>query len=171
MVDGHLPDIGIVVLLQYVLRILRQVSLYFRALGFALVAPYFVLCWLHHCTYRSEEQLQNDRKFITLKEKNLLSSSSQDPTSTGKLVAVFSSQNRLNQDISDRDEFSLRHQQVFGSNELLTRFSKWQKSLLDGNRGHLLAEARSELMTLELMNFSSKLKVSDRIWRTPISDM
>ena len=29
----------------------------------------FVLCWLHHCTYRSEEQVQNDRKFITLNEK------------------------------------------------------------------------------------------------------
>ena len=29
----------------------------------------FVLCWLHHCTYRSEKQVQDDRKFITLKEK------------------------------------------------------------------------------------------------------
>ena len=28
-----------------------------------------VLCWLHHCTYRSEKQVQNDRKFITLTEK------------------------------------------------------------------------------------------------------
>ena len=48
-----------------------------------------------------------------------MSSSFQDPASTGKLDAVFSSQNRLNHDtFSDRDEFSLRHQQVFGSNEL-----------------------------------------------------
>ena len=67
---------------------------------------HFVLCVLHHCTYRSEEQVQNDHKFITLNKKtgyhseqeNLMSSSSQDPTSTGKPVAVFSSQNRLNQD-------------------------------------------------------------------------
>ena len=29
----------------------------------------FVLCWLHHGTYRSEKQVRNDRKFITLKEK------------------------------------------------------------------------------------------------------
>ena len=29
----------------------------------------FVLCWLHHCTYRSEKQVQNDRKFITLNVK------------------------------------------------------------------------------------------------------
>ena len=29
----------------------------------------FVLCWLHHGTFRSEKQVRNDRKFITLKEK------------------------------------------------------------------------------------------------------
>ena len=26
----------------------------------------FLLCWIHHCTCRSEKQMQNDRKFITL---------------------------------------------------------------------------------------------------------
>ena len=82
-----------------------------------------------------------------------MSSSSQDPTSTGKPVAVFSSQNRLTQDtFSDGDEISLRHQQVFGSNEPFIRFSNptnVAKSLLDGIREHLLAEARSELMKQE----------------------
>ena len=29
----------------------------------------FVLCLLHHCACRSEKQVQNDRKFITLNEK------------------------------------------------------------------------------------------------------
>ena len=46
-----------------------------------------------------------------------MSSSSQDPTTRGteKPVAVFSSQSKLNQDtFSDRDQFSLNHQQVFG---------------------------------------------------------
>ena len=82
-----------------------------------------------------------------------MSSSSQDPMSTGKPVAVFSSQNRLNQDtVSDRDDFSLRHQQVFGSNVPFIRFSNpanVSKSLLDGNRGELLTQARSELMKQE----------------------
>ena len=82
-----------------------------------------------------------------------MSSSPQDPTSAGNPVAVFSSQNRLNQDtFSDRDEFSLRHQRFFGSNEPFIRFSNpanLAKSLLDGNRNHLLAEARSELMKQE----------------------
>ena len=26
-------------------------------------------CWLHHCTYRREKQVLNDRKFLTLNEK------------------------------------------------------------------------------------------------------
>ena len=82
-----------------------------------------------------------------------MSSSSQDPISTGKPVALFSSLNRLNQEtFSDREDFPLRHQQVFGSNESFFRFSNpanVAKSLLDGNRDHLLAEARSELMKQE----------------------
>ena len=31
----------------------------------------FVLCWLHHGTYRSEKQLRNDRKFITQKKRRI----------------------------------------------------------------------------------------------------
>ena len=82
-----------------------------------------------------------------------MSSSSQDPTSTGKLVAVFSSQKMLNQDtFSDRDEFSPKKSTGFGSSELFIRFSNpasVAKSLLDGDRDHMLAEARSELMKQE----------------------
>ena len=53
-------------------------------------------------------------------------------------------------------------------------------SLLDGNRDHLLAEARSELMKQEnkvellilvLVNFSSKPILSGWNRRTPITDM
>ena len=63
---------------------------------------------------------------------------------------MFSSQKRLNRDtFSDRDEFSSRHPQVLGSNEAFIRFYNVAKSLLDGNRDHLLAEARSELMKQE----------------------
>ena len=82
-----------------------------------------------------------------------MSGSSQDPKSTDKLVAVFSSKNRSNQEtFSDREDFPFRHQQVFGSNEPFFRFSNpanVAKSLLDGNRDHLLAEAGSELMKQE----------------------
>ena len=50
-----------------------------------------------------------------------MSSSSQDTISTGKLVALFSSQNRLNQDVKTHfpkeRNFPFRHQQVFGSDE------------------------------------------------------
>ena len=66
---------------------------------------------------------------------------------------MFSSQKSSTQDIfSDRDEFSLRHQQVVGSNEPFIRFSNLAhvgKSLLDGKKDPLLNQARSELMKQE----------------------
>ena len=113
-----------------------------RSRNLALTTNNFVLWWPHHRT-----------QVYHFKQEKLMSSSSQDPTSTGKPVAVFSSQNRLNQDtFSDRDEFSLRHQQVLGSDEPFIRFcnpANVAKSLLDENRDHLPAEARSELMNQE----------------------
>ena len=84
--------------------------------------------------------------------ENLMSSSSQIPIA-GRPVALFSSKNRSNQDtFSDREDLSLQHQQVFGNSEPLFRFSNpvnSAKSLLDGNRDHVLAEAKSELMKQE----------------------
>ena len=75
--------------------------------------------------------------------EHLMSSSSQDPISTGKLVALFSSKNGLNQEaFSDRKDGPFTHQQVFGSNELFFIFSNSAnvtKSVLDGNGDHLLA--------------------------------
>ena len=83
--------------------------------------------------------------------ESLMSSSSQGLKSVdaGDLVALFSRQSRLNQ-----DAFSEREQpvDVWGSNESICRFSNpanVAKSLLDGNRDHLFAQARSELMKQE----------------------
>ena len=96
--------------------------------------------------------------------EKMMSSSSQDPTTGGtfKPVAVFSSQSKLNQDTFS-DQFSLKYQQVFGSSELIFRFSNpasVAKSLLDGNRRHVI------------MSFSSKLMMlSDWNCRTPITDV
>ena len=109
-----------------------------------------------------------------------MSSSSQDPTSTGKLVALFSSQNRLNQEtFSDRVEFSLRHQRIFGSNEPFIRFSNRAnvaKSLLDGNRDHLLAEASSEHVKQEykvdsLVTCISELQQQTYVQRLDLEDI
>ena len=110
----------------------------------------FVLCWLHHCTDRSEKQVLNGRKFITLNEKTWCPVHLQVQ---GNLSRCFQAKNRLNQEtFSDREDFPFRHQQVLGSNEPFFRFSfhaNVAKSLLDGNRDHLLAETRSELMKQE----------------------
>ena len=52
----------------------------------------------------------------------------------------------------------------------MNRFSEMltQRSLLEGNRDHLLTQARAELMKQELRN---KLVLNDWIWRTPITQM
>ena len=104
--------------------------------------------------YLQEREASAERSQVYHSEReNFMSSSSQDPTSTGKLVALFSSQNSVNQEtFSVREDFPLRHQQVFWINEPFFRFSNpvnVAKSLLDGDRDHLLAEARSELMRQE----------------------
>ena len=58
----------------------------------------------------------------------------------------------------------MRHQKVFGSNELFIRFSNpanFAKSLLDGNRDHLHAEARSELMKQDYKRESLNTCISE----------
>ena len=83
--------------------------------------------------------------------EGLLSSSSQilNFFGTGKHVAWLSHQKRLGQ-----DEFSERHQpgEVLRTNESVFRDANpasVAKSLLEGNRDHLLTQARSELMRQE----------------------
>ena len=80
-----------------------------------------------------------------------MSSSSQSLnfSGTGELVALFSRQSRLNQ-----DAFSEREQlvDVVRCNESISRDAdpaNVVKCLLDGNRDHLLTQARSELMKQE----------------------
>ena len=80
-----------------------------------------------------------------------MSSSSQSLnfTSTGELVALFAHESRLNQ-----DAFSEREQPVDVSrgNESIFRDAdpaNVAKSLPEGNRDHLLTQARSELMKQE----------------------
>ena len=51
--------LGLKILLKALLRLKKQ----------TWTTNKFVLCWLHHGTYRSEKQVRNDQKFITLKEK------------------------------------------------------------------------------------------------------
>ena len=53
---------------------------------------------------------------------------------------------------SDREDFSSRHQQALGNNELSFRFSNPQtsvKSILEDHRDHMLVEVRSEIMKQE----------------------
>ena len=71
----------------------------------------------------------------------------------GKPVALFSSKRMSSQEtFSDREELSSEHQQVLGNNEPLVRFSHPEtsaKSLLEGHRDRMLAEAKSEILKQE----------------------
>ena len=101
------------------------------------------------CIQEREASAQRSQVYHSERE-HLMSSSYQDPTSTGKPVAVFASQSRLNQDTFPRETNLLMS--FFGSNEPIFRFSNpanVAKSLLDGNRDHLITQARSELLRQE----------------------
>ena len=105
--------------------------------------------------YLQEREANGERSQVyhSVKE-NLMSSSSQDPIRPGKPVALLvSSKNRLNPEtFSDREVFSLRHQHVLGKNEPVLRFSYTEtpvKTILEGHRDDMLAEAKSEIMKQE----------------------
>ena len=60
--------------------------------------------------------MQNDHNLITLHEKNLMSSSSQDPISSGRPFALCSMNHET---FSDGEGFPVRnHQQVLGAMNL-----------------------------------------------------
>ena len=78
------------------------------------------ICWLHHCSHKSEKQMQTDYKFTTRKEKTLMSDSSRLQSSTGRPVALGHSE-------SERD--------IAG--------------ILEEQRQQLLSEAHSEILMQE----------------------
>ena len=81
-----------------------------------------------------------------------MSSPSQDPVSTGKPVALFSSQNRSNQEMFSDRIFPSGHQQVLGNSKPLFRFShpeNFVKCQFEGHRGYMLVGATSEIMMQE----------------------
>ena len=135
------------------------------------------------CLQDREENAERSRVYHSERE-NLMSSSSQDPTSTGNPVALLSSKNRLNQEtISDREDFPLRRQQVFGSIEPFFRFCNRQilrnlflmvteiTCLLKRDLNSRSKNVTWILSTLAFVNFSGKLTPSGWSWRTPMSDM
>ena len=116
----------------------------------------------------------------TITNEGLMPSSSQclNFVGAGKPAAWLSHQKRLGQ-----DEFSEREQpaDTSRSNESIFRDANpanVAKYLREGNKGHLLTQARSGLMntkwnllTIVLMSSSNKLMLDEWIWRAPITDM
>ena len=111
----------------------------------------FVFYWLHCCTCKSEKQKRTDHNYHSVRE-NLMSSSSQVPKSTVKPVALFSGTKQVESRHVFRQKIFLRKSTGLGNNEPLFRFSHPEnsvKSLLEGLRDHMLAEAKSEILKQE----------------------
>ena len=107
--------------------------------------------------YLQEREANADRSQVYHPgRENLMSGSSQDPKSTGRPVALYSSKNWSNQEtFSDGEYFSSGHHQVLGNNKPLFRFSHPEntvKLLLEGHRDHLPAEAKSEECKVDSLN-------------------
>ena len=102
----------------------------------------FVLCWLHHGTCRSEKQVRNDRRFVVK-----FNSKSEFLPAQGNLWHGFYFRKDWDNDFSEREQPA-----VWRGNESVFRDAEpanVANSLLEGNRDHMLTQARSELMKEE----------------------
>ena len=95
-------------------------------------------CWLHHCVCSREKPVLTNHESITPQEKTrcrvpLVRESSRKPAareSTGKPSSCFHTMKKLSQEaLSDRGDYSSKHQQVPGNNEPLCRFSHPENSM------------------------------------------
>ena len=100
--------------------------------------------------YLQERDASADRpRVYHIVRENLMSSSSQDPKSTEKPVALFSSKTSRIKKRFPTEDFSSEHQHVPGSTEPLLRFShpeNYVTSFLEEHRDYMVAEANSEIL-------------------------
>ena len=110
-------------------------------------------CWLHHCTYRKEKQVQTDHKFITRTEKTLCQVHLVSEQVRGDLQLRSHKKRKSSQEShSDRDGIPWAHWAVQGENESLSRLSETEnhnRLTLEEPRDHQLSEARSEALKQE----------------------
>ena len=123
--------------------------------------------------YLAEREASAERSQVYHSEtEGLMSSSIQSLNfiSTGQLVAPFSHQSRLNQDIfSKKEEFSLRHQQVFGSNELFLRLHDVFRRHWTGWMFWEVMNRFSEIFTQQILRdlFSKEIETTCLLKRDP----
>ena len=111
----------------------------------------FVLCWLHHGIFRTEKQVRNDHKFVTLKEKvwcqvhlKVWTSGAQGNLCHGSHIRKDWVKTNFQKE-SNLLIFLRCSESIFRD----ANPANVAKFLLEGNRDHLLAQARSELMKQE----------------------
>ena len=144
----------------------------------------FVLCWLHHCTYSSEKQVQNDRKFITLNEKTWCPVHLKIRCAQWNLSQCFQAKiGWIKTHFPIETNFPEDIKRFLGAMNLSSDSLHWQMlrnlflmeteitCLLKRDLNSWNRNAKWNLLTLALVNFSSKPMLSDWKWRTPISDV
>ena len=125
-----------------------------------LTMTIFVLWWLHHCTCRSEKQVQTDHKFITLWEKSWCPVRLKFRRVRGNQSRCFPALRKSSQETpSDREDFSSEHQQVLGNNEphsdSRTGKIRWNHSLKNMN-----------IKNLQKQNLKCESKNAEQIFST-----
>ena len=136
------------------------------------------------CVQKREANAQRVQAYHSRRE-SLTSSSSRDLEASGQLVAVFSCHSESSQNtFSERDRSNEPGNRFESSVHSVLRIAgpaKVGKSLLGGNKDHLLNQARSERMKQEhqvgSLNYcidelqkTNNLMLQDWNWRTPITD-
>ena len=141
----------------------------------------FVLCWLHHGTYRSEKQVRNDHKLITLEERAWCPVHLKVWTSKaqGNLLHCFHIRVIWIKKNFPRENNLLMFQGVMSRfSETLTQQILLSLFLMEIEITCLLKRdpnwwsrnTKWNLWTIVLMSFSNKFMLNDWIWRTPITD-
>ena len=141
----------------------------------------FVLCWLHHCTYRREKQVQTDNEFITSTEKTLCQVHLVSEHVRGDLqLCSHTRESRANNLTPTRDGIPLTHRAVQGENESLSRLSESENDtrlILEEKTDHLIYSQRQNrkyrnknaeqiFSTVLFVNFEDKFIPA--VWRLTI---
>ena len=110
------------------------------------------ICWLHRCTYRREKQVLTDHEFMTLSEKTQCPVHLTSEKVQGNLPPCSHTKESVVKKLFRCDGNSSGHQSVPGKDDTFFSFSDPEeaaRTVLEEQRDHLLAEAKSEILTQE----------------------
>ena len=110
-------------------------------------------CCFHWCTFRREKQVLTEHDFITVSEKSQCQIHLTSEKVHGNLPQCFQTKRKSSQEtLFDSEGISSERQPVQGKGETFFRFCNPEEAsrfVLEEQRDHLLAEAKSEILKQE----------------------